>query len=161
MLTFGVLLSITIRIFLFISPSINLTECPELVTPLSSMHRVREGISLARSGSSPYEGNLFHQPPLVIAFLFPFFDDKGSTPRYDGMPLQILFFIADVLVAYMLRSIMSRKLVRDGYGNGTAGPRLAGRGCLYSGGCIDDFVSEPGRRVAVSSNLGDVPTARD
>ena len=118
MLTFVFFLTCAIRIFLFISPSINLTECPELVTPLSSMHRVREGISLARSGSSPYEGNLFHQPPLVIAFLFPFFDDKGSTPRYDGMPLQILFFIADVLVAYMLRSIMSRKLVRDGYGNG-------------------------------------------
>jgi GPI-anchor transamidase subunit U len=105
-----IIIALALRLLLY---SVDLTEVPEFVTPLSSMHRIQEGISLARSGVSPYSGHAFHQPPLILALLWPFFDHKGSTPRYAGLPLQLLFFIADVLVAYMLRTIMLRKLLRD------------------------------------------------
>ena len=110
----AILATLFLRILVALAPTtMDLTEMPELVTPLSSMHRVREGINLARSGMSPYVGDECHQPPLTLAVLWFFFDEKGCAPQLNGWPLHLLFFLADLSVAIMLRSLVSRKLFHD------------------------------------------------
>ena len=112
----AILATLFLRILVALAPTtMDLTETPELVTPLSSMHRVREGINLARSGMSPYVGDECHQPPLTLAVLWFFFDEKGCAPQLNGWPLHLLFFLADLSVAIMLRSLVSRKLFHDNH----------------------------------------------
>jgi hypothetical protein len=119
MLNQAIVLSLLVRIMMQVS-SIDFTTWPELVTPMSSMHRVREGLSLLKSNQSPYTGDMFHQPPLTILTFKPFFSNEGSRPIFYGLPLHILFFLGDVLVASMLRSIFAKKYQSDEVDNNMA-----------------------------------------
>ena len=83
---------------------------PELTTPLSSMRRVREGVELGRAGMSPWAGDMFHQPPLVLAFFRPFFGPRG--PRLHGLPLMFAIALADVLTALAIRGTVAQLVGR-------------------------------------------------
>eukprot|EP01095_Lingulamoeba_sp_RSL-Kostka_P006558 TRINITY_DN2064_c0_g3_i1.p1 TRINITY_DN2064_c0_g3~~TRINITY_DN2064_c0_g3_i1.p1 ORF type:complete len:490 (+),score=84.21 TRINITY_DN2064_c0_g3_i1:43-1470(+) len=67
---FFILLAVYVRIYLF-SNGWNDTfgDRVELVTPISSFERINEGLFLKELNLSPYEGSIYHQPPLIL-FLF-------------------------------------------------------------------------------------------
>ncbi|XP_064641618.1 phosphatidylinositol glycan anchor biosynthesis class U protein-like [Lineus longissimus] len=67
----------------------------EAVTPLTSWKRVVEGVSLYSQGISPYKGDLFHEPPLMLRF----FDFVVTVmPGY----LDLFFIVMDVVIAVVL-----------------------------------------------------------
>eukprot|EP00117_Sycon_ciliatum_P050143 scpid25011/ scgid35436/ Phosphatidylinositol glycan anchor biosynthesis class U protein; Cell division cycle protein 91-like 1; GPI transamidase component PIG-U len=69
----------------------------EVSTPLSSWRRVVEGITLLEHGYSPYEGDMFHQSPLLLAF----FHGIWHLPY----AVKAVFLILDVLVSYALYKV--------------------------------------------------------
>jgi phosphatidylinositol glycan class U len=87
-----------------------LARAPELTTPASSMAGVRDGAALVRMGASPYASDLFHQPPLVLAALWPFFDVSRDGLWLGGLPLRILYILADVLTALAVRGVAQYKI---------------------------------------------------
>ncbi|KAI9340868.1 GPI transamidase subunit PIG-U [Obelidium mucronatum] len=71
----------------------------EVSTPVTSYKRMQEGVFLFRNNIDPYDGGVFHQPPLLLAL-------------FHVLPEQIVpyFFIAvDVLCALMLVQIAKRR----------------------------------------------------
>ena len=57
-----------VRVCAFVHfPPPTLSRRPELVTPVDGFDRVAEALWLADAGRDPYEGEAFHQPPLVLA----------------------------------------------------------------------------------------------
>ncbi|KAI9913928.1 hypothetical protein PsorP6_006588 [Peronosclerospora sorghi] len=79
-----VLIGACLRGFLYAIPSIPaaLSSRPELVTPISSFYRLREGVFLYDSTGSPYSGDVYHQPPLLFAFLYPVFQVVPVSLQY-------------------------------------------------------------------------------
>jgi len=63
-----VLIGGALRTWLFRSRSLAqwLSERPELVTPLTSWKRVTEGLALKRAGVAPYDGDVYHETPLML-----------------------------------------------------------------------------------------------
>ena len=66
----------------------------EVVTPITSFSRIREGAFLWTYGASPYAGDALHQPPLVLALLSPL---AGTPPPV--WPLAIVFVLLQLLTA--------------------------------------------------------------
>jgi phosphatidylinositol glycan class U len=75
-----------------------LKERVELVTPVTSIERVREGVWLAAQGQSPYAGSLFHQSPLVLMLFTPLV-------ALPPVALHAFFALIDVAVAAILFGI--------------------------------------------------------
>ncbi|ELT93166.1 hypothetical protein CAPTEDRAFT_175379 [Capitella teleta] len=73
-------------------------EQNEIVTPLTSWKRVTEGLSLFNLDRSPYEGDIFHETPLVLRLLNQLNNSFGSS-------LYILFMLLDLLIAVLLERI--------------------------------------------------------
>ena len=98
-LTPVLLLGACVRGFLYAVPSLHATLSfrPELVTPTSSLHRIREGVFLYVSTGSPYAGDAFHQPPLVFAVLYPVLQLVPVALQY--VLLCALFIAVDLLLA--------------------------------------------------------------
>ncbi|CAI5735491.1 unnamed protein product [Hyaloperonospora brassicae] len=98
-LTPVLLLGACVRGFLYAVPSLHATLSfrPELVTPTSSFHRIREGVFLYVSTGSPYAGDVFHQPPLVFAVLYPVLQLVPVALQY--VLLCALFISVDLLLA--------------------------------------------------------------
>lgn len=91
-------LGIALRALLFSYTGLQaaLSTRPELVTAVSSFHRVREGVFLSEHVGTPYAGDVFHQPPLVFALFYPFF----KLPEHSQYIFMSAFFIGvDVLIA--------------------------------------------------------------
>jgi phosphatidylinositol glycan class U len=92
------ILGALIRCILFYYPNIHtiLSSRPELTTPTSSFRRLSESIFLFEHGHSPYEGDIFHQPPLVFALFYPLF----QTPKeYFYIQSCGIFILVDLLIA--------------------------------------------------------------
>lgn len=71
-----------------------------IASPIGGYRRVKEGLFLLEQGLSPYAGDVFHQPPLVILAFWPL----------RNLPFAVnaaIFIFRDVLTAYYLRIIAS------------------------------------------------------
>eukprot|EP01096_Ripella_sp_DP13-Kostka_P014579 TRINITY_DN6634_c0_g1_i1.p1 TRINITY_DN6634_c0_g1~~TRINITY_DN6634_c0_g1_i1.p1 ORF type:complete len:448 (+),score=138.55 TRINITY_DN6634_c0_g1_i1:133-1476(+) len=84
----------------------NLENRVELVTPFSSLERLKEGVFYARSGNSPYDGSQVHYPPLVIwatmnvEHLASVMIGSLSVARY-------LWILLDLSIAVLIKSVAS------------------------------------------------------
>ena len=69
------LLGLIGRLWLFRSSGMSrwLAGRSELATPLTAWRRLTEGLALVRAGVSPYDGDVFHETPLMLKF-FGFID---------------------------------------------------------------------------------------
>ncbi|KAI9783580.1 MAG: hypothetical protein M1816_001331 [Peltula sp. TS41687] len=92
-----------IRLFLFAAfPSLPnlLTGRVEISTPVSSFKRLQEGVFLYTENVSPYDGGVFHQPPLLLPITAPFLNASNLPLITD-----ILYIIMDLITANALMRI--------------------------------------------------------
>lgn len=68
----------------------------EVSTPMNSWRRVTEGLYLHRMQQSPYDGDIFHEPPLSL-MVYDYF-----TKAFDEQCLPLLFIACDLLTALLL-----------------------------------------------------------
>ncbi|KAI6645760.1 Phosphatidylinositol glycan anchor biosynthesis class U protein [Oopsacas minuta] len=88
---------ITLRILLqFSGISEYLVHQQILSTPLTSQLRIREALSLIQRGQSPYDADILHETPIVIALLTFF------TNLSDKYGMFILFLMLDILTGLIL-----------------------------------------------------------
>lgn len=96
---FILLVGIVLRLMLFDTDvSQWLTQRNEISTPLTSWLRLIEGLKLLRTGISPYDGDVYHEMPLVLAFW-------NEADRLLGSACKYLFVAMDVAVAILLYSM--------------------------------------------------------
>ena len=69
-----------------------LTTRVEISTPVTSYKRLKEGIFLHQYGLSPYDGGVFHQPPLLLSL-------------FETLPAEIIFVLLDTISGLGLHSI--------------------------------------------------------
>lgn len=97
-----ILFAVFLRIFLFTAfPSLPdlLTNRVEISTPVTSFKRLKEGLFLYTHGVSPYDGGIFHQAPLLLAFF--------STIPSSSVITNLIYILADVQSALALIRIAS------------------------------------------------------
>eukprot|EP01112_Ceratiomyxa_fruticulosa_P011800 TRINITY_DN3235_c0_g1_i1.p1 TRINITY_DN3235_c0_g1~~TRINITY_DN3235_c0_g1_i1.p1 ORF type:complete len:429 (-),score=71.33 TRINITY_DN3235_c0_g1_i1:101-1387(-) len=70
----------------------------EVITPVSSYKRVKEGLYLVDAGNSPYAGTVYLQPPLLLALFYPLHN-------LDVIFTQLFYVSLDIIFALVLRSI--------------------------------------------------------
>ncbi|KAM9800802.1 phosphatidylinositol glycan anchor biosynthesis class U protein isoform 1-T1 [Syngnathus typhle] len=88
-LTLLLIVAVTIRAALFRSTLAHwIAERVEVASPLTAWKRVVEGLALLDLGVSPYEGDVFHETPLII-YYFHFLVDYA----------EVTFILADIIVA--------------------------------------------------------------
>ncbi|XP_077542535.1 phosphatidylinositol glycan anchor biosynthesis class U [Haemaphysalis longicornis] len=68
----------------------------EVSTPMNSWRRVTEGLYLHRMQLSPYDGDIFHEPPLSLVVY------DYVTTVLDEQFLPLLFIVCDLLTAILL-----------------------------------------------------------
>ena len=90
-----------LRVWMFRSPSLAhwLSERPELVTPLTSWKRVTEGLALRRAEVAPYDGDVYHETPLMLRMV-DFADDMLGQ---DNM--WVLLLTVDLMTALVLSRV--------------------------------------------------------
>jgi len=90
-----------LRMWLFGSHSLAvwLSERPELATPLTSWKRVTEGLALRRAGVAPYEGDVYHETPLMLRMV-EFADDQLGQNN-----MWILLLVVDLMTALVLSRV--------------------------------------------------------
>ncbi len=94
----AVVLAVVLRMALFRAGAhAALGERVELVTPVTSVARVREGVFLHSAGLSPYAGSLFHQSPLVLVLFAPLVQ--------SDVALELFFAGVDVAIGVVLFGI--------------------------------------------------------
>ncbi|CAG8639538.1 564_t:CDS:2, partial [Paraglomus occultum] len=99
--------SILIRFLLFQFDNVTeiLGNRVEIVTPVTSFRRLTEGIYLFQNGVPPYDGGIFHQPPLLL-------------PIFAYIPTiltPILYTCLDLVFAYLIQEItrIKQQLYKD------------------------------------------------
>ena len=92
------LVGAALRVWLFRSHSMAhwLSERPELVTPLTSWKRVTEGLALRRAGVAPYDGDVYHETPLMLRMV----DLADGLLGQNNM--WVLLLVVDLLTALIL-----------------------------------------------------------
>jgi hypothetical protein len=77
---------------------------PELITPYTSVHAVRESLFFVDTNRNPYDGDVFHQPPLILLIF-----------HWIRSPLAVhLFFIAvDIAIALCLHDVCALHLQHE------------------------------------------------
>ncbi|RPA83499.1 PIG-U-domain-containing protein [Ascobolus immersus RN42] len=93
-------LAVAVRLVLFFAfPSLPevLVNRVEISTPVTSFKRLQEGLFLYRHGISPYDGGVFHQAPLLLAFF--------TTLQSSDIAFKLVYIAADVLSALSLIQI--------------------------------------------------------
>ncbi|KAI9468453.1 MAG: PIG-U-domain-containing protein [Benjaminiella poitrasii] len=105
--------ALAIRIAMFSFPSVanTLMSRIELSTPITSFKRLTEGVYLYNHNVPPYDGDAFHQSPLLL-YLFSFI---MSIPFSNTIP--ILYSIIDLVIAYALSYISQLKKTSNLSGN--------------------------------------------
>jgi len=90
-----------LRVWLFRSHSMAqwLSERPELVTPLTSWKRVTEGLALRRAGMAPYDGDVYHETPLMLRMV-EFADDLLGQNN-----MWFLLLVVDLMTAIVLSRV--------------------------------------------------------
>ncbi|EGZ22496.1 hypothetical protein PHYSODRAFT_314121 [Phytophthora sojae] len=104
------LLGACVRGFLYALPSVHstLSSRPELVTSVSSFRRLQEGAYLFRSTGSPYSGDVYHQPPLLFALLYPVLQLTPAALQY--LVACAVFISVDLLIAAGFARLCARNL---------------------------------------------------
>ncbi|TGZ83335.1 PIG-U-domain-containing protein [Ascodesmis nigricans] len=95
-----ILTAVLLRLFLFtIFPALPdlLTSRVEISTPVTSYKRLKEGLYLYEHGLSPYNGGVFHQAPLLLAFF-------TALPS-SSIITNLVYILADVQSALSLIQI--------------------------------------------------------
>ncbi|KAI8376903.1 GPI transamidase component, partial [Blakeslea trispora] len=95
--------ALIIRLIIFNIPSLSntLIQRVELVTPITSFKRLTEGVYLYNHNVPPYDGDVIHQPPLLLCFFSFVLMLPNLTP--------VLFSVVDVLIAHALGLITRLK----------------------------------------------------
>ena len=100
-LVFGYWLSITLRFVLMSSLDSALLDRPEISSPVTSYNRLTEGIRLAEDGGDPYDGEIFHETPLVLrAFEY--------LHSHHSARINSFFIFLDLLTAFALGRLAQR-----------------------------------------------------
>ncbi|CAI5709531.1 unnamed protein product [Peronospora destructor] len=109
-LSLVLLLGTCVRGLLYAIPSLHETlSCrPELVTPISSFYRLEEGVFLYHSTGSPYSGDVYHQPPLLFALLYPVLQFVPSALQYFARC--VVFISVDLLLAMGFAHLCAKNL---------------------------------------------------
>ncbi|KAF1779081.1 GPI transamidase subunit PIG-U [Phytophthora cactorum] len=115
------LLGACVRGLLYAVPSVHatLSTRPELATSISSFRRLEEGVFLFQSTGSPYAGDVYHQPPLLFALLYPVLQVAPASSRAlaasmmcvaAGTYLSVYPFFLMVPIVLLLRSVKESSL---------------------------------------------------
>ncbi|KAL4155806.1 hypothetical protein PRNP1_007908 [Phytophthora ramorum] len=93
------LLGACVRGLLLSLPGVHstLSSRPELSTCVSSLRRLQEGAFLFRASGSPYSGDVYHQPPLLFALLYPALQLVPEALQY--LITCAVFISVDLLIA--------------------------------------------------------------
>ncbi|RLN46305.1 hypothetical protein BBJ29_008452 [Phytophthora kernoviae] len=99
-----------VRAALYALPSVyqTLSTRPELVTAVTSFRRVQEGVYLFQATGSPYSGDVFHQPPLLFALLYPLLELVPPILQYSATCAA--FILVDLLIAVGFSRLCRRTL---------------------------------------------------
>ncbi|KAH8150391.1 uncharacterized protein LAJ45_05602 [Morchella importuna] len=95
-----IIVAVALRLVLFAAfPSLPdlLTNRVEISTPVTSFKRLQEGLFLYTHGVSPYDGGVFHQAPLLLAFF--------TTLPSSATATNLIYILLDVFSAYALINI--------------------------------------------------------
>ncbi|KAL1925673.1 uncharacterized protein VTP21DRAFT_556 [Calcarisporiella thermophila] len=93
-----------VRLILFRIPAVTdtLVTRVETTTPLTSYKRLCEGVYLFQHGLPPYDGGIFHHPPLFL----PLFQIFLQLPQFFT---HLIYIVADLAIAYGLSEVTRRK----------------------------------------------------
>ncbi|CAG8489483.1 2933_t:CDS:2 [Acaulospora morrowiae] len=107
-LLFGAAFITRLTLFLFPNITQKLGSRVEIITPVTSFTRLTEGLYLFANGVPPYDGGVFHQPPLFLAC----FQLLSYLPSFS---IQLAYIITDLLLAYLLANIsrIKQQLYKD------------------------------------------------
>lgn len=84
---------------------------PELLTTYDSFKNLKEGSFLQNRGISPYAGDSFHQPPLVLLLFNWMIEGPYSIKKQNiDAVLAIIFMFVDICIAFLLRAITQHLL---------------------------------------------------
>ncbi len=99
--------AVTIRLFLlfWLPAGFDLSSRVEVATPINAAVRLTEGVFLLDQGVDPYEGVLFHEPPIVLAGASLL--QKTTSPEAQ----KLLWIALDVVIAIIL-GIVGRTLAK-------------------------------------------------
>eukprot|EP01097_Dermamoeba_algensis_P005190 TRINITY_DN3299_c0_g1_i1.p2 TRINITY_DN3299_c0_g1~~TRINITY_DN3299_c0_g1_i1.p2 ORF type:complete len:475 (+),score=88.09 TRINITY_DN3299_c0_g1_i1:40-1425(+) len=104
-------------VFLSHSLSISLSQRIELSSPVTSYPRVQEALLLAKDGFNPYQGDVFHDSPLV--FFFFLLSDKLSH-FYSLLPFSplisldaFIMILLDLLTGFVLFKAVSSLEIQE------------------------------------------------
>lgn len=88
---------LVVRVSLFMAPAISrwFGDRIELATAVNSWKRVVEGISLDHNGISPYNSDVFHEPPIMLLFY-------KFMVKLLGSYVNAVFILTDILIAIVL-----------------------------------------------------------
>ncbi|XP_077976472.1 GPI-anchor transamidase component PIGU-like [Styela clava] len=95
----SILMGVAVRACLFASSSIEkwLIDRPEVSTPQSSWTRLKEGMALHQYNISLYDGDSFHDTPLMLHLFL-------NLKKFSPLLFPIIFVLADVVAALSLFS---------------------------------------------------------
>ncbi|XP_050441765.1 phosphatidylinositol glycan anchor biosynthesis class U protein [Adelges cooleyi] len=97
LLFFVYAIGVIIRIYLGLNDlSAAIADRVEVSTPLNSWKRVIEGVSLYNQNINPYDGDLFHETPLVLIFF------SYLTSTLSELHIYLVFIVCDVITAIIL-----------------------------------------------------------
>jgi phosphatidylinositol glycan class U len=95
-----------IRVLLVLMGSVSLLDHRvEVVSPVTSLSRLAEGHWLKEYGISPYAGSAYHGSPLLLSLIGPIIGDRQGTSLSYLLRSSLLFVVADLISALLLRSI--------------------------------------------------------
>ncbi|XP_076809869.1 GPI-anchor transamidase component PIGU-like [Clavelina lepadiformis] len=100
-------LAVLLRAWLFAAPEFVswLSSLPEVSTPLSSWHRVVEGISVLKQGGSIHEGDSYHGSTLLLIFM-------SRLQECSPLLLYLMFATCDIVTSLALLRF-AEKFIRN------------------------------------------------
>lgn len=102
--TITLCIAIGLRLLMFSIPGLSsfMTNRVEISTPVCSFKRLTESMFLIDQGMSPYSGDAFHQPPLILLIFYPL-------RKFDIIYTQLIFIAVDVLISITLKAIINHR----------------------------------------------------
>nr|CCA25065.1 conserved hypothetical protein [Albugo laibachii Nc14] len=98
---------VALRVFFFANTKwqIALSQRPELVTSISSFDRVKESVFHLQQGKSPYDGDTFHQPPLLLLAFYPLLTILSNHETITYTIIAMTFILLDIIIAFQLAKL--------------------------------------------------------
>ncbi|KAL8503280.1 hypothetical protein ACS0TY_022137 [Phlomoides rotata] len=96
--------AVVFRIILsYFSKNLNLSNRPEVSTPLTSLRRLAEGYWLKQLSMSPYSGSMYHGSPLLLSILGPLTVRKNGG-QSSHLLCSLVSVVADFISAILIRA---------------------------------------------------------